>query len=60
MGLKTKETFIHIGIPSSGMTSGEIDFAIEGRVIDICKNELCKKEIIEILDTLKRVIKEHY
>ncbi len=60
MGLKTKDAFIHIGIPSRGMTSGEIDFSIEGRTIEICKDKLRKKEIIGILNTLKRVIKESY
>ena len=62
MGLKNKDAFIHMGIPSngSGMTSREIDFAIEYRTHDICKDELRKKEIIDMLDTLKKVIKENY
>lgn len=62
MGLKNKDAFIHLGIPSrgSGMTSGEIDFAIEGRTHEICKDEFKKKEIVEMLDTLKKVIIENY
>lgn len=60
MGLKNKDAFIHLGIPSSGMTSGEIDFAIESRTHEICKDEARKKEIIDMLDTLKKVIKENY
>ncbi len=60
MGLRNEDAFIHLGIPCRGMTSGEIDFAIESRTHEICKDKLRKKEIIEMLDTLKRVIEENY
>ena len=42
------------------MTSGEIDFAIEARTHEICRDEYRKKEIIEMLEALKRVIEENY
>ena len=62
MGLKNKDAFIHLGIPShgSGMSSGEVDFAIEYRTHDICKDQERKQEIIDMLDTLKKVIRENY
>ncbi len=62
MGLKNKDAFIHLGIPShgSGMSSGEVDFAIESRTHDICKDKLRKKEIIDMLEVLKKVIRESY
>lgn len=62
MGLRNEDAFIHLGIPrsGSGMSSGEIDFAIESRTHEICKDKLRKREIIEMLDALKRVIEENY
>lgn len=60
MGLRNEDAFIHLGIPRSGMSSGEIDFAIESRTHEICKDKLRKREIIEMLDALKRVIEENY
>jgi hypothetical protein len=62
MGLKNKDAFIHIGIvgPGCGMSSHEVDFAIEGRTQEICKNKARKKEIIDMLDTVKKVIEKNY
>ena len=42
------------------MSSGEIDYAIESRTHEICENKLRKKELIEMINTLKRVIEENY
>ena len=62
MGLKNKDAFIHIGIVGRGcgMSSGEIDYAIESRTHDICKDKIRKKELIEMIDILKRIIEENY
>ena len=56
MGLKNKDAFIHLGIVGDGcgMSSNEVDFAIEYRTHEICKDKKRKKEIIEMLDTLKK------
>jgi hypothetical protein len=60
MGLKNEEAFIWIGTPSSGMSFGEIDYAISGITYDICKDEGRKKELIDMIETLKRVIEKNY
>lgn len=60
MGLKNEEVFIRIGIPKSGMSFNEIDYAIYGITHEICKNKNRKKELLNMIDTLKRVIKEGY
>lgn len=62
MGLKNKDAFIHLGIVGRGcgMSSGEVDFAIESRTHDICKDKNRKREIVKMIDILKKVIEESY
>ena len=62
MGLRNKDAFIHIGIVGRGcgISSGEIDYGINAITHDICKDKKRKAELINMIDTLKKVIEENY